>query len=275
MNQDNIVKVMCVDPDFDVENEIAGRVSFLQYQLVKSGGTKLVLGISGGVDSTTAGILCQMAVDSMNLEGEGFEFIAVRLPYGVQSDESDAQDAIDFIKPTRVVTANISSGTCGIHSDVLEGMGAAGMLPVGSGNLDFARGNVKARMRMIAQYEIAGLSNGRVVGTDHSAESVTGFYTKFGDGACDFAPLFGLNKRQVRAIAEHLGAPDNLWTKEAMADLESCKPQQSDEDSLGVTYQEIDDFLEGKQVHPEAASTIIDRYTLTQHKRELPVAYES
>ena len=64
--------------------------------------------------------------------------------------------------------------------------------------IDFARGNVKARMRMIAQYEIAGLTGGLVLGTDHSAENITGFYTKHGDGACDLAPLFGLNKRQVR-----------------------------------------------------------------------------
>ncbi|POC21628.1 NAD(+) synthase, partial [Vibrio vulnificus] len=97
------------------------------------------------------------------------------------------------------------------------------------------KGNVKARTRMIAQYEVAGLVGGLVLGTDHSAENITGFYTKFGDGACDLAPLFGLNKRQVRQIAAHLGAPESLVIKVPTADLEELAPQKADEDALLVS----------------------------------------
>lgn len=121
------------------------------------------------------------------------------------------------------------------------------LLPTDSAKIDFVKGNVKARARMIAQYEVAGYVGGLVLGTDHSAENITGFYTKFGDGACDLAPLFGLNKRQVREVAAQLGAPEQLVKKVPTADLEELAPQKADEDALSVSYDQIDDFLEGKK----------------------------
>ena len=110
-----------------------------------------------------------------------------------------------------------------------------------------------------------------MVGTDHSAENITGFYTKFGDGACDLAPLFGLSKRQVRALGSTLGASSVLVNKAPTADLESDRPQLADEEALGVTYEAIDDYLEGKQVADQEAQTIENWYQKTRHKRELPV----
>jgi NAD+ synthase len=136
---------------------------------------------------------------------------------------------------------------------------------------DFIKGNVKARMRMIAQYDIAGLVGGLVVGTDHSAENITGFYTKWGDGACDLAPLFGLNKRQVRQLAAFLGAPQVLVVKAPTADLEEDKPQLEDEVALGLSYDEIDDFLEGKPVRQAVEDKLVAIYLRTQHKRQ-PIA---
>ena len=110
-----------------------------------------------------------------------------------------------------------------------------------------------------------------MLGTDHSAENVTGFYTKYGDGACDLVPLFGLNKRQVRQLAAHLGAPEAIVHKTPTADLESLKPGKPDEDALGLTYEQIDDFLEGKQIDPEAEHRLIHIFLTTQHKRQ-PIA---
>ncbi|MER2063288.1 MAG: ammonia-dependent NAD(+) synthetase, partial [Alkalibacterium sp.] len=136
---------------------------------------------------------------------------------------------------------------------------------------DFNKGNIKARERMIIQYAIAGDTNGVVLGTDHSAESVTGFYTKFGDGGTDINPLFRLNKRQGKQLLKELGAPEHLVEKVPTADLESDKPGVSDEDALGVTYDEIDDYLEGKEVAEEAAKKIEKWYLQTQHKRHLAV----
>ena len=114
-----------------------------------------------------------------------------------------------------------------------------------------------------------------VLGTDHSAENITGFYTKYGDGACDLAPLFGLNKRQVRQVAEHLGAPANIVHKAPTADLESLSPQKSDEQALGMSYDQIDDFLEGKPVDPQVAKKLAEIFARTQHKRiPIPTIYD-
>jgi NAD+ synthase len=150
-----------------------------------------------------------------------------------------------------------------------------GLLPASDSKIDFVKGNVKARTRMIIQYEIAGMLDGLVLGSDHSAENITGFYTKYGDGACDLAPLFGLNKRQVRQIAQYLGAPDNIVHKAPTADLETLTPQKADEQALGMSYDEIDDFLEGRAVEPKVAERLSDIYHKTQHKRvAIPTIYD-
>ncbi|RBW44932.1 NAD(+) synthase [Psychromonas sp. B3M02] len=272
-----ILKEMCVVADIDVENEIERRVNFIKNTLKKAYCKTLVLGISGGVDSSTAGRLCQLSVDQLNQEENtsDYQFVAVRLPYAVQKDEDEAQLAVSFIQPTSCVTVNVQSGADGIHETTVAALQNSQVKLTDNANFDFVKGNVKARMRMIAQYEIAGLTNGLVVGTDHSAENITGFYTKHGDGACDLAPLFGLSKRQVRALARHLGAPSLLVEKAPTADLEENQPQLEDEVALGMTYDQIDDFLEGKDVAPEIEEKLIAIYLRTQHKRQpIPTIYD-
>ena len=258
-------------PDIDVEFEIRRRVDFIQGQLHQSGLKTLVLGISGGVDSSTCGRLAQIAINELNQSAAGYRFIAVRLPYGTQADEDDAQLALKFIQPSHNISVNIQAGSDAIHQSTLSAMAEQELAPQDEAAEDFHQGNVKARMRMIAQYEIAGLHGGLVIGTDHSAENITGFYTKYGDGACDLAPLFGLNKRQVRQIAKYLGAPDRLVTKEPTADLETLNPGKTDEVALGLSYQQIDDFLEGKTIDEKAEKRLIQIYQSTQHKRQ-PIA---
>ena len=116
---------------------------------------------------------------------------------------------------------------------------------------------------------------GLVLGTDHSAENLTGFYTKFGDGACDLAPLFGLSKRQVRQVAQSLDAPELLVNKTPTADLEELTPQKADEAALDLTYDQIDDFLEGKPVDERVSDRLIAIYKATEHKRQpIPTIYD-
>ncbi len=268
MDQQSIIAEMRVLPSIDVEFEIKRRVDFIANQLTASGLKHLVLGISGGIDSSTCGRLAQLAVEQL---GEGHRFVAVRLPYEVQADEADAQMAIAFIQPSLNLCVNMQPGTEAIHQSALDAMKTEGLLTQSDTAIDFVKGNVKARMRMIAQYEIAGLLGGLVIGTDHSAENVTGFYTKYGDGACDIAPLFGLNKRQIRQLATHLGAPEKLITKAPTADLETLDPGKTDESALGLNYDQIDDFLEGKTINPTAAERLIKIFEHTQHKRQ-PIA---
>jgi NAD+ synthase len=135
---------------------------------------------------------------------------------------------------------------------------------------DLVAGNVRARERMIAQYAVANAVGGLVVGTDHAAEAVMGFYTKYGDGAADVTPLAGLTKRQVRALAEKLGVPAGVIAKPPTADLEVLRPQRSDEEVFGISYDAIDDYLEGRPASAEVRETIEAAYDRTAHKRELP-----
>jgi len=278
MLKNEVIKEMRVVPQIDVEFEINRRVQFIKDTLRASNLSTLVLGISGGIDSCTLGKLAQLAVDQLNEEypdATAYRFVAVRLPYSVQADESDAQASIDFIQPSLSVTANVQPGADAIHQAAVEALKAAGNEEFDSAKSDFVKGNAKARTRMAIQYDIAGLLNGLVLGTDHSAENITGFYTKFGDGACDLAPLFGLNKRQVRQIAKALGAPTKVVTKAPTADLESLTPQKADEDALGLTYDQIDDFLEGKNDDPLVDDSLLAIYLKTQHKRvAIPTIYD-
>ncbi|EKO3485203.1 ammonia-dependent NAD(+) synthetase [Vibrio fluvialis] len=268
---------MRVLPSIDPEFEIERRVGFVKRKLTESGCKALVLGISGGIDSTTCGRLAQLAVDALNQEHatDQYKFVAVRLPYGEQKDEDEAQLALSFIQPTYSVSVNIKAGVDGLHAASHDALAGTGLIPSEEAKVDFVKGNVKARARMVAQYEIAGYVGGLVLGTDHSAENITGFYTKFGDGACDMAPLFGLSKRQVRQVAAALGAPDLLVHKTPTADLEELAPQKADEDALNLTYEQIDDFLEGKPVEQFVIDRLVGIYKATQHKRQpIPTIYD-
>jgi NAD+ synthase len=168
-------------------------VAFLTEYVLRMGARGFVLGISGGQDSTLAGRLAQLAVEQAAAEsGNEQTFVAVRLPYGVQLDEEDAALALQFIGPTRVVTINIQ--------EAVDASARAFESALGCPMSDFIKGNAKARERMKVQYDIAGQLGLLVVGTDQAAEAVTGFYTKFGDGACDVEPLAGLTKRQGRQM---------------------------------------------------------------------------
>lgn len=264
-----IIKEFKVNKDINVDFEIRRRVDFIKYQLQHSALTSIILGLSGGVDSTVAGTLCKMAVDELNNENASinldkkYQFIGLKLPYGVQADADDVETVFEFIKPQKTITANIAPTvdatmkTLGLTSDNKQG--------------DFVKGNIKARERMVIQYAVANNENGFVVGTDHSAEGVMGFFTKYGDGACDIAPLFGLSKRQVRELGKALNVPEKIITKKPTADLEDLNPQVADEDVYGVTYDNIDDFLEGKDVDIEVVKTIVNAYRKTTHKRATPL----
>ena len=272
MIKEAIISQMQVQPTIDVDIEIKRRIAFIQKRLIESHTNALVLGISGGIDSTLTGRLAQLAVDGLNEQaGDQYSFYAVRLPYGEQRDEDEAQLAVSFIQPTKAITINVKDAADAIdHRTMLNDLALSKQV-----NQDFVKGNLKARMRMSAQYHVAGLVGGLVIGTDHSAENITGFYTKFGDGACDLAPLFGLNKRQVRALATRLGAPEPLVNKAPTADLECDKPQLKDEDALGMTYDQIDDFLEGRAVDKNIEDKLIAIYQRTEHKRQpIPTIYD-
>ncbi|WP_334332170.1 ammonia-dependent NAD(+) synthetase [Companilactobacillus sp. HBUAS59544] len=262
--QKEIIEFEHTKPEIDPEQEIRRSIDFLKnYVKNRSFLKTLVLGISGGQDSTLAGKLSEMAMTELRQEtgDTDYKFIAVRLPYGEQADESDAMQAIEWMQADKVVRVNIKDSV----DAMVKAVEANGL------NIsDFNKGNIKARTRMIAQYAIAGDNKGVVVGTDHAAENITGFYTKYGDGAADVTPLFRLDKRQGKALLEKLSAPKNLYEKVPTADLEEDRPSLPDEKALGVSYKNIDDYLEGKDIDEKAAEVIEGWYKKTAHKRRLP-----
>ncbi|MEN4256388.1 ammonia-dependent NAD(+) synthetase [Streptococcus pyogenes] len=263
--QEEIIRQLGVKASIDPQEEIRKTVDFLKAYLRKHSFLKTyVLGISGGQDSTLAGKLAQMAIAELRKEtgDQAYQFIAVRLPYGVQADEADAQKALAFIAPDQTLTINIKAAVDGQVAALQE---------AGIEISDFNKGNIKARQRMISQYAIAGQMAGAVIGTDHAAENITGFFTKFGDGGADILPLFRLNKRQGKALLKVLGADAALYEKVPTADLEDQKPGLADEVALGVTYQDIDDYLEGKLISKVAQATIEKWWHKGQHKRHLPI----
>ena len=263
--QAEIIAALKTQPTIDPKAEIQRSVDFLKDYLKKNTFLKTyVLGISGGQDSTLVGALAEQAVREMRAEtgDETYQFIAVRLPYGEQADESDAMAAIDFMQADQVWRVNIKASVDAMVQALAETEVTVS---------DFNKGNIKARVRMIAQYGIAGEMKGAVLGTDHSAESITGFYTKFGDGGADLVPIFRLDKRQGKAMLAELKAPKHLYEKIPTADLEEDRPALPDELALGVTYNQIDDYLEGREVAEEAATKIEKWYQKTAHKRHLPI----
>lgn len=263
--QAEIIAALKTQPTIDPKAEIRRSVDFLKDYLKKNTFLKTyVLGISGGQDSTLVGALAEQAVREMRAEtgDETYQFIAVRLPYGEQADESDAMAAIDFMQADQVRRVNIKASVDAMVQALAETEVTVS---------DFNKGNIKARVRMIAQYGIAGEMKGAVLGTDHSAESITGFYTKFGDGGADLVPIFRLDKRQGKAMLAELKAPKYLYEKIPTADLEEDRPALPDELALGVTYNQIDDYLEGREVAEEAATKIEKWYQKTAHKRHLPI----
>ncbi|AEO07986.1 NAD synthetase [Buchnera aphidicola str. Ua (Uroleucon ambrosiae)] len=265
MLQKKIIKLMGVKPKIIPKIEIQNCVNFLKTYLLHNITLKsLIVGISGGQDSTLTGKLCQMTIQQLRDETKNmnYKFIALRMPYGIQCDEQDCQDAINFIKPDQIFNINIKPAI--LRSE--KSLRKSGIIIS-----DYVRGNEKARERMKIQYSVAAMNQGLVVGTGNAAEHLTGFFTKFGDGGTDINPIYKLNKRQGRLLLRELNSPKHLYLKKPMADLEDNHPQQDDESVLGITYNVIDAYLEGKKIDIKQQKKIEVIYFKTLHKRFLPV----
>ncbi|WP_067692360.1 ammonia-dependent NAD(+) synthetase [Nocardia jejuensis] len=268
--REEIIAELGVLPVIEPKNEVRRRIEFLKDYLRATPAQGFVLGISGGQDSSLTGRLCQLAAEELRAEGRAARFVAVRLPYGVQADEQDAQIALRFIAPDESVTLNVKPSADAASEQAA--LALSGLSDGEQGALrDFVRGNIKARERMVLQYAVAGQLNMLVVGTDHAAEAVTGFFTKYGDGGVDITPLTGLTKRQGAALLQELGAPPSVWQKVPTADLEDDRPALPDEEALGLKYSQIDDYLEGKPISPEVAEKLETIHRNTRHKRTVPV----
>lgn len=252
--------------DFDAKSAVRKRIDYLKNFLRKTEMKAYVLGISGGVDSTTVGRMAQIACEDLRAEGYQAQFIAVRLPAGVQHDEADAKEAIRFINADKTLTVNIGEAATNLSiQGVDEFKRLGGQLT--EAQADFNKGNIKARLRMTAQYQIAAMYGGLVLGTDHASEGILAFYSKWADSGVDLLVINGINKRQVRLCAKELGAPKVLWSKIPTADLEELNPGKTDDEGFGFPYEDLDNFLEGKHVDEEIVHKIMVKYIQGAHKR--------
>ncbi|REE70448.1 NAD+ synthase [Paenibacillus taihuensis] len=261
--QGEIIKQLGVKSEIDPQAEIRRRVDFLKEYVLKSGTTGLLIAISGGVDSAVATGLCKIATDELSAEtGRDYMTLGVFQPYGEQVDIADSYAVADALGLKHRVETNIQEAVDEIALEAEHSLKAIGI----SRHLSRGgKGNVKARMRMVTQYALAFELNLLVVGTDHASEAITGFYTKWGDGAVDITPLSTLNKRQVRQLAAVLGVPETVITKAPTAGLWEG---QTDETELGITYDENSDYLEGKQVSDAAREKLEKQFVRTAHKRD-------
>lgn len=210
-----------------------------------------VLGVSGGVDSAVAAHL---------LARTGAPVYGLILPVRAQDDTRDAHLVLE------------SAGIAGeeVNLAALYGALQEALHPVlanGRADENVLRGNMQARLRMVALYSVAQSRRALVVGTDNAAEWLTGYFTKFGDGAADVVPLIHLRKEEVYELAEILGVPQAVMDKAPSAGLWAG---QTDEGEMGVRYADIDAYLRGENISDTARERISFWHNRSHHKRQLP-----
>jgi NAD+ synthase len=212
-------------PAIDPKQAIEVIVAFIRSQMAQTGFTRLVVGLSGGVDSATVAFLAARAVGPDDL-------LAVRMPYRTSSDaaESDALRVVDALgcRTERVeITPMVEP-----MLELISGSDEA--------TLNVRRGNVMARQRMIVLYDRSAAFDALVIGTSNKTEALLGYGTLHGDMAAALAPIGDLYKTQLRAVAAELGVPGEILDKPPSADL---WPGQTDEGELGRTYDLLDRAL--------------------------------
>jgi NAD+ synthase len=246
-------------------------VRFLRDSLEKTGASVLVLGMSGGLDSSVAAALCSKAVG-------GKRVIGVHMPERETHSASASNDARTVARKF-----NIKMTTLDI-TNLVTAASSTLILKRTRGNL-IALGNIKARPRALILYYLANTNNGIVIGTGDKSEFMLGYFTKYGDGACDFLPLADLFKTTLRDLATYLGVPKSIYSKPSSPEL---WPGQTAESELGLGYDRLDLILWGlerwmtdeeiageTELPAAVVRRVRNRWVRTEHKRRLPLVLKS
>ena len=226
---------------------------WIQEKVLAAGARGTVVGISGGVDSAVVAALCQRAFPETNL--------GVILPC-IRSPRRTVRPAAGGAHGVRTVTIDLTETRRNLVALVET---AASDAPAET--IRWARVNVKPRLRMTVLYQIAARYNYLVVGTENRAEIAVGYSTKFGDAAADLMPIGNLVKREVRALAEVLGVPREIIDRTPTAGLWAG---QTDEEEMGVTYDELDEWLLTGRVAPDVRARLETLHNRSAHKRSMP-----
>lgn len=216
---------------------------------VTKGSRGVIIGLSGGVDSSTVAALCVRALGKDNVLG-------LLMPERGVSKVQDVRDARGLARQLGIKTV--------IHpiNHVFDAMAST---------VHFVRdnkaaaGNVKARIRMMLLYCYANAYNYRVAGTGNKSELYVGYFTKYGDGGVDFLPIGDLTKTEVRELARHLNISNYIVDKTPTAGLWRG---QTDEGEMGLTYEELDKIIHG--VLTPSLERARELHGMSKHKREMP-----
>ncbi|MDD3783367.1 MAG: NAD(+) synthase [Limnochordia bacterium] len=238
----------------DYHLELEARVRWIRECLESAGAQGIVLGLSGGKDSALVGALSKLACeDTVGL------ILPCRSRRSYGQDLEDAQAvACAFGLETRVVDLQPAL-------DQLEAAARTATSPTQA-----ALVNMAPRLRMAVLYAVAASENRLVAGTGNRSEIYLGYFTKWGDGACDFNPIADLTATEVVEFLRFLGAPASVVEKAPSAGLYDG---QTDEGELGIAYREVDAFLTGGQVSAEERAIIARLHGASEHKRRLPRMY--
>lgn len=239
-----------------IDQKVDHIVAWLQEQVKVSGTNGILVGLSGGIDSSVVANLIKKAFPENSL--------GVILP--CKSHEADKADAtaVALAAGIQYVEVNLTE----THDSLLTNIQDA-MKGIETTNHQLTDANLRARLRMSTLYGIANNMGYLVAGTDNAAELLTGYFTKYGDGGVDILPLAHLTKREVFEWAKHLGVPQSVIDRKPSAGLWEG---QTDEEEMGVTYDAIDNYIEGKPVSEEDKAIIERMHARTEHKRVMPPA---
>lgn len=256
-----------ISPDFKRDHQTqeeyitqkrAQTVAFIRRYMEGAHAKGVVLGISGGIDSFLCGALCAEACAA-----DAKRLYLVLLPNGLQADLADAEECArriaEIYPQAECDTVSIAGGYAGAWADLKAASGFEGNART--------LGNLQPRLRMVYQYALA--KELLVAGTDHATESITGFYTKFGDGGSDFNPLQELVKDDIYAMSAAYGAPEAVMGKQPAAGLGITA---TDEEELGLLYADICAYLKGNVIPAEAREKLEGIYARSMHKRALPAS---
>ena len=216
-------------PQIEPDQAVDVIVGFIRAQMTQTGFERVVLGLSGGVDSATVAFLCARAIGPDSL-------LAVRMPYATSPEASEA-DALRVVEALGCRTERVEITPM---VDPMLALIRDGDAPIPSDALNIRSGNVMARQRMIVLYDRSAAFDALVAGTSNKTEALLGYGTLHGDMAAALAPIGDLYKSQLRAVATELGVPREILDKPPSADL---WPGQTDEGELGRTYDQLDRAL--------------------------------
>ncbi len=232
-------------------------IAWIKREVKKTGRNGGVFGLSGGLDSAVIGVLCKEAL--------GDNALALILPCDSRKEDVDHARLV----AERFQIQNVTIDLTRVYKNFLSIMPEANQV---------AEANLKPRLRMVALYYYANNLNYLVVGTGNKSEISTGYFTKFGDGACDLLPLGGLYKTEVQKLAWRLGIPDEIIKKPPSAGLWEG---QTDEGEMGISYEKLDKILAGlehgkhlKGVPKGAAAKVKIRMKCSAHKQRLPKIFK-